>query len=84
MLNHEFEQEYLIKVRDRNMPYLIYAANAGDSRIVVSKKGVAYTVTVDNKPELDLKRNRIYKADGWVGEGRIKGNLNLVYFTTKI
>ena len=55
----------------------IYAANAGDSRIVVSKKGVAYALTVDHKPELDSERNRIYKAEGWVSEGRIKGNLNL-------
>ena len=23
------------------------------------------------------KKKRIYKADGWVSEGRVKGNLNL-------
>lgn len=55
----------------------IFFANAGDSRIVISKKGVAYAMTIDHKPELDSERNRIYKADGWVSDGRIKGNLNL-------
>ncbi len=55
----------------------IYFANAGDSRIVVAKKGIAYAMTVDHKPELDSERNRIYKAEGWVSDGRIKGNLNL-------
>ena len=54
-----------------------YFANAGDSRIVVSKNGVAYAMTVDHKPELDEERTRIYKADGWVTDGRVKGNLNL-------
>lgn len=54
-----------------------YFANAGDSRIVVSKNGVAYAMTVDHKPDLDEERTRIYKADGWVSDGRVKGNLNL-------
>jgi len=26
---------------------------------------------------LDTEKNRIYKADGWVSDGRVKGNLNL-------
>ena len=34
-------------------------------------------MTIDHKPDMDSERNRIYKADGWVAEGRIKGNLNL-------
>lgn len=54
-----------------------YFANAGDSRIVICKNGVAYAMTVDHKPELDEERTRIYKADGWVADGRVKGNLNL-------
>ena len=55
----------------------IYFANAGDSRSVLCKNGVAYPMTVDHKPDLDTEKNRIYKADGWVSEGRVKGNLNL-------
>jgi protein phosphatase 1G len=50
-----------------------YFANAGDSRVVVCKNGVAYAMTVDHKPELDEERTRIYKADGWVADGRVKG-----------
>ena len=52
----------------------IYCANAGDSRAIICKKGVAYAMSVDHKPELDTEKNRIYKADGWVSEGRVKGN----------
>ena len=51
----------------------IYFANAGDSRSVLCKNGIAYPMSVDHKPELDSEKNRIYKADGWVSEGRVKG-----------
>jgi serine/threonine protein phosphatase PrpC len=52
----------------------IYCANAGDSRAVLCRKGVAYALSTDHKPELETEKTRIYKADGWVSEGRIKGN----------
>lgn len=52
-------------------------ANAGDSRAIIIKNGIAYQMTVDHKPDLDEERNRIYKAEGWVTEGRVKGSLNL-------
>lgn len=56
----------------------IYFANAGDSRVILCKKGVAYRMSIDHKPELELERNRILKASGWVNSfGRINGNLNL-------
>lgn len=55
----------------------IYCANAGDSRAVLCKKGVAYPLSVDHKPELETEISRIEKAGGWVTEGRVKGNLNL-------
>jgi len=55
----------------------IYFANAGDSRSVLCKNGVAFPMSIDHKPDLDIEKNRIYKADGWVSEGRVKGNLNL-------
>ena len=50
-----------------------YFANSGDSRAIIAKNGVAYPMTNDHKPELDEEKNRIYKADGWVSEGRVKG-----------
>jgi protein phosphatase 1G len=60
-----------------------YFANAGDSRIIICKGGVAYAMTVDHKPDLDDERTRIYKADGWVADGRVKGkskNLIILYY----
>ena len=55
----------------------IYFANAGDSRVVYCKNGKAEEGSTDHKPELDSEKNRIYKADGWISDGRVKGNLNL-------
>mgnify|MGYP002626155294 FL=1 len=55
----------------------IYFANAGDSRVVLCRNGVAEEGSQDHKPEMESEKNRIYKADGWISEGRVKGNLNL-------
>jgi serine/threonine protein phosphatase PrpC len=55
----------------------IYFANAGDSRAIISSKGKAIEMTNDHKPDIDSEKERIYKADGWISEGRVKGNLNL-------
>lgn len=52
----------------------IICANAGDSRAVLSRKGVAYPMSMDHKPELEVEVNRIEKAGGWVSDGRVKGN----------
>ena len=32
----------------------------------------------DHKPDSATDKNRIYKSGGWVNEGRIKVNLNLI------
>ena len=55
----------------------MYFANSGDSRVVLCKKGIAYPMSIDHKPELESEKNRITTAGGWISEGRIKGNLNL-------
>lgn len=55
----------------------LYFANAGDSRVVMCKDGKAIPMSTDHKPELETEKERIYKADGWITEGRVKGNLNL-------
>ena len=55
----------------------LYFANAGDSRVVMCKNGVAYAQSEDHKPEMESEKTRIYKAEGWISEGRVKGNLNL-------
>ena len=55
----------------------IYFANAGDSRVVLCRRGVAEEGSQDHKPDMESEKTRIYKADGWISEGRVKGNLNL-------
>ena len=55
----------------------LYFANAGDSRVVMCRKGVAEAQSEDHKPEMESEKARIYKADGWISDGRVKGNLNL-------
>eukprot|EP00331_Platyophrya_macrostoma_P001663 CAMPEP_0176419618 /NCGR_PEP_ID=MMETSP0127-20121128/8153_1 /TAXON_ID=938130 /ORGANISM="Platyophrya macrostoma, Strain WH" /LENGTH=214 /DNA_ID=CAMNT_0017800127 /DNA_START=34 /DNA_END=675 /DNA_ORIENTATION=- len=55
----------------------LYCANAGDSRCVLSSKGVAVEMSYDHKPDDDLERKRVEKGGGYVVEGRINGNLNL-------
>jgi protein phosphatase 1G len=55
----------------------IYFANSGDSRGVICKNGIAYAMSIDHKPDLESEKTRIYKADGWVSDGRVKGNLFL-------
>lgn len=55
----------------------LYFANAGDSRGILCKKGVAYPMSVDHKPEIPVELKRIEKAGGWVSDGRVLGNLNL-------
>ena len=55
----------------------LYFANAGDSRVVMCRKGVAEAQSEDHKPEMESEKTRIYKAEGWISDGRVKGNLNL-------
>jgi serine/threonine protein phosphatase PrpC len=55
----------------------IICANAGDSRCVLSKKGVAFDMSKDHKPDDETEKTRIMKAGSKVEEGRVDGNLNL-------
>ena len=55
----------------------LYFSNAGDSRVVMCKNGVGEAQSEDHKPEMESEKSRIYKADGWISDGRVKGNLNL-------
>ncbi|KAJ4957929.1 hypothetical protein NE237_025040 [Protea cynaroides] len=52
-------------------------ANAGDSRCVISRKGQAYNLSRDHKPDLEVEKERILKAGGFIHAGRINGSLNL-------
>ncbi|WOL17299.1 putative protein phosphatase 2C 11 [Canna indica] len=55
----------------------IIVGNAGDSRCVISRKGQAYNLSRDHKPELEAERERILKAGGFIHGGRVNGSLNL-------
>ena len=53
----------------------IYCANAGDSRAVLSKKGKAKELSVDHKPNTPSELRRIERANGFVEDNRVNGNL---------
>ncbi|KAL5980409.1 hypothetical protein ACLOJK_028317 [Asimina triloba] len=55
----------------------LIVANAGDSRCVISRKGQAYNLSRDHKPDLEVERERILKAGGFIHAGRVNGSLNL-------
>ncbi|XP_059658260.1 probable protein phosphatase 2C 60 isoform X2 [Cornus florida] len=59
----------------RNNQLLV--ANAGDSRCVISRNGQAYNLSRDHKPDLEVERERILKAGGFIHAGRVNGSLNL-------
>lgn len=59
----------------------IFCANAGDSRAIMSRKGVVLPLSEDHKPENDIETARINAAGGYVqhmpGGARVQGDLNL-------
>ncbi|KAL6497129.1 hypothetical protein OROGR_029058 [Orobanche gracilis] len=59
----------------RNNQLLV--ANAGDSRCVMSRKGQAYDLSEDHKPDIVAEKKRILEAGGYVQYGRVNGSLNL-------
>jgi len=66
-------------------PEYLIVANAGDSRAVLARSGVAVPLSEDHKPNLPAERERIHKAGGFIErqqvgsivQYRINGNLNL-------
>ncbi|KAG9157541.1 hypothetical protein Leryth_023965 [Lithospermum erythrorhizon] len=55
----------------------LIVANAGDSRCVLSRKGHAYPMSEDHKPNKESEKERITEAGGYVHIGRVNGSLNL-------
>ena len=55
----------------------IICANAGDSRTVLSKGGIAIDLSKDHKPTNVYEARRIKNAGGFVEEGRVNGALAL-------
>jgi len=61
---------------------LLVVANAGDSRAVLCRAGLAVALSDDHKPNNPTERKRIEAARGYVefcgpGQYRVNGNLNL-------
>ena len=55
----------------------LFFANAGDSRSILCKNGQAFPMSTDHKPSIPAELKRIERAEGWVSDGRILGNLNI-------
>lgn len=55
----------------------VYVANAGDSRSIISVKGVAKPLSYDHKPQNESESSRITAAGGYIEFGRVNGNLAL-------
>ena len=55
----------------------LIVANAGDSRCLIYGDGKITEMSEDHKPEIELEKERILKAGGFIKEGRVNGNLNL-------
>ncbi|KAG6841987.1 hypothetical protein C0991_004478 [Blastosporella zonata] len=55
----------------------IYVANAGDSRSVLSVKGLAKPLSFDHKPSNETEKARIHGAGGFIEYDRVNGNLAL-------
>ena len=55
----------------------IYVANAGDSRCVLCKGGIALNMSEDHKPNSTGERARIERAEGYVEDNRVNGVINL-------
>lgn len=53
----------------------LYTANAGDSRIVLARKGHAVRMTFDHKPDDPNETARITNAGGFVAVGRVSAML---------
>lgn len=56
---------------------VVYVANIGDSRCVLSRNGKTICLSTDHKPEDRAERKRIERSGGQVIDGRINGGLNL-------
>ncbi|KAK6922492.1 PPM-type phosphatase-like domain [Dillenia turbinata] len=52
-------------------------ANAGDSRAVLGKRGIAMELSRDHKPNCSLERQRIEKLGGTVYDGYLDGQLSV-------
>ena len=55
----------------------IYTVNAGDSRAVLAREGGLQALSEDHKPDNTIEVKRIEKANHYVEDSRVDGNLAL-------
>jgi len=55
--------------------YKLQVGNVGDSRVLISRKGLVEAMTNDHKPELPAERRRIEDCGGHVENNRVDGSL---------
>eukprot|EP01102_Stenamoeba_stenopodia_P007755 TRINITY_DN2184_c0_g1_i1.p1 TRINITY_DN2184_c0_g1~~TRINITY_DN2184_c0_g1_i1.p1 ORF type:complete len:1146 (-),score=229.32 TRINITY_DN2184_c0_g1_i1:276-3713(-) len=55
----------------------LFVANAGDTRIVISKRGQAVPLTIDHTPTLKDEEDRIVALGGFVSSHRVNGILGV-------
>ncbi|EED88574.1 predicted protein, partial [Thalassiosira pseudonana CCMP1335] len=56
-------------------PTHIICANAGDSRAILTRNGLALPLSFDHKPNNDVEVSRVDNAGGFVRNGRVDGDL---------
>ena len=56
-------------------PHHILCANAGDSRAILARNGVALPLSFDHKPANDVETVRVDKSGGFVKNGHVDGDL---------
>jgi len=56
---------------------VLYCANAGDTRVVLSRGGQAERLTYDHKASVKTEIERVRKANGIIFRGRVLGYLNV-------
>eukprot|EP00573_Skeletonema_grethae_P013483 CAMPEP_0201695394 /NCGR_PEP_ID=MMETSP0578-20130828/7362_1 /ASSEMBLY_ACC=CAM_ASM_000663 /TAXON_ID=267565 /ORGANISM="Skeletonema grethea, Strain CCMP 1804" /LENGTH=520 /DNA_ID=CAMNT_0048181237 /DNA_START=24 /DNA_END=1586 /DNA_ORIENTATION=+ len=56
-------------------PHHIICANAGDSRAILARNGVALPLSFDHKPPNDVEAVRVDRSGGFVKNGRVDGDL---------
>lgn len=57
--------------------YAVFADTNGYIYIYIFFPGQAYNLSRDHKPDLEVERERILKAGGFIHGGRVNGSLNL-------
>ncbi|KAF0711061.1 hypothetical protein AaE_012281, partial [Aphanomyces astaci] len=62
-------------LRDEDNHRVLYAANVGDSRIVLCRNGTAERLTQDHKAELHSEAVRVCDSGGFVIHNRVSGVL---------